>query len=495
MSLTLQTSELFNPLYIENLKIYQLVDAVLGGKDTIDKAGTTYLPTPSGRTEAEYAAYQTRAVLYNATAKTLDGLVGAIFRKETKVVLPDSLSHLLEDTDGEGNGIEQFSKRVTKDAIAFGRAGLLVDFPQAEGIKTLADERNANLKVRIQKYCPQSIVHWREVKVGGVLKLTHLLLRECGMTVGGHAFSQTPFTRYRLLELDNSGKYVVRLLDEREVTNDSGKKVKAFVETKTIYPVLPNGNRLDRIPFFFIGSLDNSATPNKSPLYDLAQLNLAHYRNSADYEEALFMIGQPTPWITGLSDDFIEANKSAIRIGSRECWLLPEGCQVGLLESKAEKNLLQKGMELKEVEMVGMGARLVQDNSSRGSESTESVLLRRSGEASQLSCISDNVSIAMTKALKVCAAWMGDNDNDVVFRLNKDFFGNRLSHQDITALVAAWQGSAITHDILLDNLRNGEVIDTLITNDEIKDSIKEEIPNLDFGGINDNFGSGNSTSD
>ena len=494
MPLTLRASELYHEEYSENIDNWKLIEDVISGKKAIDAKGDTYLPIPSGRSEKEYQAYQKRAVLYNATARTLDGLLGALFRKDVKVSVPESLEYILSNTDGEDNGISQFSKKLATNVISKGRQGVLVDFPQARGVETLADERNANMKARIQTYSPESIVNWRVVKDGSLLKLTHVLLKEDEAISGGHAFKFEKFTRYRLLELDDEGFYFIRILEERK---DEKAKTTTYVEVENIVPRLPNGELLDKIPFFFVGSVDNGAAVNRPPLYDIAQLNLAHYRNSADFEEALYMIGQPTSYIVGLNRDFITENQGNIRIGSRITWLLPEGAQVGLLESKADKSVLQQAMEHKETELVGMGARILQDNSSRGSESAESVMLRRSGESSQLSCIADNINVAMTEALKMCAKWMGLPDTDIKYSINKDFFSTRLSHQDITALVAAWQGGAISRGVLFDNLRKGEIIDPTLEDEDIISDIEDEEPQMLFSGdiINADSGSNNQTPD
>lgn len=491
MALTLQASELYHEEYAEYIDIWKMISDVIAGKKAIDEEGDKYLPKPSGRSDNEYAAYQKRAVLYNATARTMDGLLGALFRKDVKAIVPEELEYLLYNTDGEDNGINQFSKKVATQVISKGRQGILVDFPQASGVETLADERKANMKARIQSYTPESIVNWKVVKDGGLLKLTHVLLKEEEHRAKGHAFKFAKFTRYRVLELHEEGFYFIRILEES--VNKDNKSV--WTEVETIVPRLPNGELLDRIPFFFVGSIDNGAKVNKAPLYDLAQLNLSHYRNSADFEEALYMIGQPTSWISGLNKDFIDENQNNIKIGSRITWLLPSEAQVGLLESRADKQLLQKAMELKESEMLGLGARIMQDNSSSGSESAESVSLRRSGESSQLSCIADNINAAMTEALKLCALWMGLDPTGVKYSINKEFFSKRLTHQEITALVSAWQGSAISRTVLFDNLRKGEIIDPTFDDEEIISDIEEEEPNILVGGdIDVDIGSNNQAS-
>jgi signal peptidase I len=47
------------------------------------------LPRLDSQTDDEYAAYKLRASFFNATARTADGFVGLIFRREPKMKLPD----------------------------------------------------------------------------------------------------------------------------------------------------------------------------------------------------------------------------------------------------------------------------------------------------------------------------------------------------------------------------------------------------------------------
>ena len=46
------------------------------------------------------------------------------------------------------------------------------------------------------------------------------------------------------------------------------------------------------IPFQFLGSENNDTSIDDSPLYDMAEVNIGHYRNSADYEEAAYRSGE-----------------------------------------------------------------------------------------------------------------------------------------------------------------------------------------------------------
>jgi hypothetical protein len=478
MPLQLRHNQLQHPRYAEEFPKWLLVRDILNGKLALDKRGEERLPRPVGRLDEEYAAYQSRAVLYNATARTLDGYTGAIFRKKPTIEgVPDNMGYLLEDTDGEGNDIAQFAKTGVRDIIATGRHGLLVDYPRADNIRTLADEQKAGLKARIKAYSPESIVNWAVAKKGSKVVLSAVLLEETVEEVNTHWLDTEKSVRYRLLELDEDGLYSQSTLIEGEIINpETGKRETVWQEIEIIKPTLPNKKRLDYIPFILPGSIDSTPDPDLPPLFDLAILNLAHYRNSADWEEAVFMTGQPTPWISGLSDNFIQENQGKLRIGSRAAWLLPEGSATGLLESNANKNVIKQAMEMKELEMIGLGARLVQDTRHTGSESEQSVLLRRSSEQSILSCIADNYSKALTQCLKWASAWMGEDGSGITFRLNKDFFGGRLSHADLRELVAAWQSNVIPLSVVHDNMREGEIIKENTTNEQLRDMLETESP-------------------
>ena len=478
MVTSLSQANIEHPDYTKFKSRWNLIRDALAGKEDIDEAGEVYMPRPSGYSDARYAAYQRRAVYFGATGRTLAGFKGAVFRKEAEVNLPSKISYLEDDADGEGNSLVQFSKTVCADVIAQGRFGVLVDYPVSENITNLEEERQANLQAHFKGYTPESIVNWATMRKGSKTILSHVLLEEPDYNESD-VFERTANIKYRLLQLDDNGEYVQRVMREREhLDPKTNKKVKTLETEENIFPTLPNGKHLDFIPFIFIGADTLTVSPDLPPLYDLAQLNIAHYNNSADWEQAVFMIGQPTPYISGCDERFIEENRGQLVIGSGSAWLLPDGSQVGMLESKSDRNIIMAAMQLKESEMIGLGARVVQDNSARGSEATESIAIRRSGEASQLACIADNVSTAMVRLFTWAAMWMDESADSIQYKLNKDFFPQRLSHQDIGALVSSWQGGAIPHSVLLDNLRDGEILSELSTNEQIIGEIEEEAPAL-----------------
>jgi hypothetical protein len=198
---------------------------------------------------------------------------------------------------------------------------------------------------------------------------------------------------------------------------------------------------MTEIPFEFIGATNNDSTVDDAPLYDLAELNIGHYRNSADYEEASFIVGQPTPWFSGLTEDWVEnVFKGKIMLGSRAAVPLPENAQAGLLQVNA--NIMpMEAMKHKEAQMVALGARLVENRQVR--RTLGEVKDSNAAETSILASCANNVSSAFTQALVWAGMFMGAG-GDVSFKLNTEFALTSMAAEERNALIADMQAGAIS---------------------------------------------------
>ncbi len=74
-----------HPDYFENKGKWQRCRDVIDGEETVKERGEDYLPKPAGQTDDDYEAYKTRALFYNATGRTLDAMVGMVFRKAPEI--------------------------------------------------------------------------------------------------------------------------------------------------------------------------------------------------------------------------------------------------------------------------------------------------------------------------------------------------------------------------------------------------------------------------
>lgn len=420
----------------------------IAGEDAVKGSTTMHLPKPENMLPDQYEAYITRAMFYGATGRTLAGLSGAVFRKRPFVQVPDRLRDALYNITLTGVPFDTFSQRAVEETLAMGRYGVLVDRPPEE-------EGRAYLR----GYPAESITNWRTVSTNGSEKLEQIILSEKAFRVNDDGFGTEAYERYRVLELDEEGYYRVRVFVEgRDI--DTYNLVEEYTPTK-------RGERLDYIPFQFFGPTDLSPSVEKSPLIDLANVNISHYRTSADLEQGNYLTSQPTPYITGMRAD----QMGDFPIGSGAMWLLPEGAQAGMLEYKgAGLSYLENSLSRKQGMMAQLGARLLEDQK-RAVEAADTVRLRSSGESSVLANLANSCSMGLEQCLAWVADWEGTNPDLVEVKLNTDFLDTRMEPGELRELVAAWQSGAIPTDDLIYNLQRGEILRPDFTIEEVKDML------------------------
>jgi len=439
----------------------------LSGQKAVKDAREKYLPMPNAADQStenkkRYNQYVERAVFYNVTQRTHAGLVGQVFQQDPMADLPTLLEPSQLDVDGSGVGLDQQAKKTLGEVIAFGRCALFVDYPDVgEEAVSRQDLLDGRVRPTILLYDPWDIINWRTKTVGAKKLLSLVVIAET-YTVEDDGFEAKTDYQWRVLRLEEgTGNYRVELW-----RLENG----IHMEAAAYYPRDASGNFLREIPFTFVGSVNNDPNIDLPPLYDLATLNIAHYRNSADYEEACYIVGQPTPYIAGLTKDWVdEVLKGVIHLGSRAAIPLPQGGTAGLLQ--ANPNMMPKeAMEAKERQMVALGAKLVEQASVQRT-ATEA----RQDEASETSILATsakNVASAYQTALTWCNLFIG-GDGEISYELNTDFALGRMTSEERKQLITEWQSNAISFEEMRFGLRRASV--AYLDDDEAKTQIEEEM--------------------
>lgn len=439
---------------LKELKIlWDIIRDTIAGERQVKFRRTKYLPQPnaadtSKENLARYDAYITRAVFYNVVKRTLGGLIGQVFSREPIIEIPTGLEPIRDDANGLGVDIVQLAKKATGGAVGYGRMGLFVDYPATDGPATRAQLETGQIRPSIVAYDPADCINWRFVKRGGIHVLSLVVLKE-QYVVSDDGFLETLGTQYRVLRLVGD-EYVQQIYKSNQ---PGGIPTQA---SETFQPQDSTGRPLKEIPFKFVGSENNDPTPDSPPMYDLSSLNIAHYRNSADYEESCFIVGQPTPYFTGLTENWVkDILKGSIPLGARAAVPLPVGSIAGLLQAQAN-TLPKEAMDQKEKQMVALGAKLVEPGTVPRT-ATETVI-DESYETSILSASGDNVSSAFDFALRQCAKFTGDEFTDKhKFELNTEFDLIKMSANERDALIKEWQAKAISFGELRKNLRRAGI--------------------------------------
>lgn len=443
-------------------KQWRLIRDCLEGELTIKEKGTLYLPYPStSKPECEknednrYKAYKDRAVFLNVTRRTLYELMAQVFIKPPVVnsAENDLIKYMIENATGNGVSLNQCAKQSLNYALAYAYGGVFVDFPETQGAVSLADFEKGGYRPTITPYSPFDIKNFRVEDVGAEERLTLVVLGENYFEYDADGFEVKERKQLRVLRLENG---VYKQVIYRSSTDDTLLSVGDFKEYKTIVPTDANGKTLDYIPFFFIGMENNNPYPDNPILYDLASLNIAHYRNSADYENTMFIAGQATLFVSG-----IRGNKSvavgstetpAIKLGSENAINLENGGTAGLLQAKADSGLAES-MEKKEKQMSAFGAKFL--DSDNVAKTAYQVKVENPSQGSILANCADNVSDAYTKALKVAHRLCGLDDNNVEFELNTDFEYNRVGSDEQNFFINAWKQGAISFTEMRECLKRG----------------------------------------
>jgi hypothetical protein len=455
---------------------YYLIRDCLQGETAIKAAGQKYLPMPNAtdtgpENKARYHAYKMRAVFYNVARRTMSGLIGQVFMRDPVIKVPAALDDVIKDATGSGIDITQQAKKSVALTLAYSRSGLFVDYPEAPAGGATAEEIKAgNLRPTITSYSPMQIINWRVIEKGAKEIYSLIVLAE-SFVAQDDGFEMKTALQFRVLRLNPAGEYIQEVWRETNGfspwAGDQLPKGKSYAVTKTIRPVDSKGEPFKEIPFSFIGSDNNDSSPDNPNFYDLCSINVSHYRNSADYEESCFIVGQPTPVLTGLTEEwYVKILNKTVNFGSRGGIPLPTGADAKLLQAE-ENTMIKEAMDTKEQQMVALGAKLVEQKQVQ--KTAFEAKVDATSSASTLSSTAKNVSAAYQWALEWCGVFTGIGETGIEFKLNDDFDIARMTPEERAQAVKDWQAGAITFEEMRTALRKAGIA----TEDDTK--AKEQI--------------------
>jgi hypothetical protein len=471
-------------LYIKNKDPRKLVRDCVAGSDAIKTArrtdsteqggiynsmGSQYLPVPnpdddSIENQERYAAYRMRATFINFTGYTKDGLMGMVARKPTEIDLDASIKYAELNVNGSGLTLQGMTQSVIGNLLEAGQDGLLVDFPMSTGG---TQQQTAGLRAIIKQYPAESIINWRVETIDSIDTVVMVALAEEVTRVAADGFSVDDVTYTRVLCLNEEGDYIQKLYNEHDelLVNQEGESEIPIKKA--------DGSNWKEILFVAVGSENNDLTPDKSPLYDVAEINIGHYHNSADFEESSFLVGQPTPVFTGLDEHWVKSvMKGGIKIGSRAGILLPVGSTSDLLQANANQ-MPAEGMDRKEAQLVKIGAKIISDQG--GVETAEAARIKFAGQNSKLGLVTINTEMAF----KQCFEWMmgfQGSTGENIYNINRQFYEVTVDPQLLIANMQLLDRKVIGKSDIRRTLRKGGMIEHDRTDEDIEGEVELDSP-------------------
>jgi len=450
-----------HPDYSKYINVWtQTRDAVRGAVAVKEKKHA-YLPVPDndsgderkGTETVRYRQYMKRALYTNFTGRTKNALVGAAFRKNPNIELPEGLEYLRKDATGDGLSLTQLAKDELSNLLETGRSVFLVDFPQTDETLTAEDVARMNIRASIIPYTAEQVINWKSDVVNGRRVLTSVTIAENYLKPLDE-FDHSTEVQYRVLRLREGGYSQQIYRDDEPYTNET-------------YPRKANGQTWDIIPIMFVGSKNNDSTIDDAPLADIAEVNIAHFRNSADYEESCFIVGQPSLFLThSLSfEQFQQYNPQGIKLGSRAGHVLGDTGSATLLQADPNQ-LVSAAMSAKEQQMVAIGARIITDRADR--ETAEAAKIRFASENSVLG----DVVLNLSEGLMQCIEWVGEYmgvEGDPTFQINNEFYDKALDPQLIMSMVTLLDRDIIAERDIFDRLKSAGIVNPERQLDDVRD--------------------------
>jgi len=419
--------------------MYEEIRDCLGGSMLVKHRRTKYLPKPdpTGKDADErYEAYLKRAVFYNVVGETNEMFQGQLQLKPPKIELPETLEPLRLNADGQGLSLQQMIKDASACVVPFSRGGWYCEFPKlprGQRSFTLQDFRDGKLPT-INFIKPWDILNWHEERIGNQKRLTMVVIKqrqECRKPED-LAIEYRDVYKVMVLEGPNRDRAVVYAVGRGEQNGQS-----VFVSKR--YDLRgADGQPLRVLPFKFIGSQNNDAHIDTPLLYPMADLNLAHYRCSADFFESAFRLGQPTPLLTGLTRGWVEnVLHNKLTLGSNNFVPLPEKSDGKYLQ--VEPNILaQQGMQELESQMIKLGAELVQGQSKVERKEVE-VQAESSSKSSKLGKIATNLETSLCDILKIAYSFMNRGqlgEDDIQVSINKVYNAGAKTLSQLVSLAS-----------------------------------------------------------
>ena len=377
-----------HPDYDKFLPSWTKVRDCIKGEDQVKARKEKYLPRPKGMA-GEYAeayeAYIERAHFPLICSYALSGALGIIITKLPEFNVPKELEYIVKEATKDGRSLQQLFIDVVIEIFETGRVPLVVD---------VIDEKN---EFRFVQYRAEDFINWKTSKTKVESNLILGVVQE-SVPDSEDIFSHQMDTIYRVLHLDESGSYAVRVFGEAQDEYAEFAKKPMFM-----------GQPYSEIPIFMAGSINNSYDVQPIPLISVANCSVQIYRKEADLANSEFLSCNPTLCLVGASNDDDLPNV----VGSSVMIVIPnEAARVFYTQTDtAALTHVKAHIDSLYEEAIRHGVSIL--DSRKGVESAEAMRIRQATQSASAYSIYLAAMNAIKQGLVCMCKWAGYNVEDV----------------------------------------------------------------------------------
>ena len=440
-----------NAAYQRMAQFWDLIADLKEGTYKIRSKHRKYLPQLEREVDDSYDRRLARSTVVPYLQRIEKMLSGMLVRKPIRLDdVSDLVREQLFDVDLEGNDLNIWLYQTARTVISFGHVGVLVDAPK-EGEKA---------RPYWVTYKPEDILGWRTEVIEGARELTQVRLLERVIESDGK-YGEKTITQIRVLE---RGRYEIHRKDDKK------GEYKLFEEGEM--------SLKDKIPFTVAYSNRVGYFESRSPLYDIAELNLKHYQIQSDLDNILHISSVPLLAVFGYP------NADEITTGPSEALSLPPESRMEYISPSGDSydSQFKRLDDIKEqINTLSLAAVLGQK---LVGESAEAKRIDRSQNDSTMMVVAQQMQDLIDNCLKFHSEYLNEPNAGSSF-VNRDFVTARLEPQEIQAYLQLFTAGTISQETLLNQLSAGEILgDDFDVEDEIETTqngglIEREAPNIE----------------
>lgn len=434
---------------------WEVTEPLMGGTAAMRAVGERLLPKWPAEEKAAYDARRSTATLFPAFRRTVSVMVGKPFSKELTLGddVPAQIKGWAEDIDREGVSLHVFAAEMMAEALPYGLAGILVEAPKpvdsSSPVTTRADQAAAGIRPYFVRVMHGQILGWRTERVNGARRLVQLRISEDHVIADGE-WGEKTVKRVRVL---TPGAWQVH-----EKKNDTD-----------VWSVVEEGlTGLAYIPFVPLYGWRTGFMSGKSPLLDLAYLNVKHWQSQSDQDTILHTARVPILAIIGGDTN------AALTIGGASAVNIPMGGEMKWVEhTGASIEAGQKSLEALEDQMIQAGAELLVKKPGQRS-ATESANDAEANK-SDLQRITEDLEDSLDAALQMMADYanLGSGGHVSLF---KDFGAANLNDASAQLIMSMAQAGIISDETALEEMKRRGVLAPEVTAADERERIEDQGP-------------------
>ncbi|WP_429499388.1 DUF4055 domain-containing protein [Robbsia andropogonis] len=435
---------------------WPLIDALMGGTSAMRAAGKTYLPQWPNEDQDAYNARLKTATLFPAYSRTIEVLTGKPFARPLTITddVPERIKGWCDDIDLQGRNLHAFAAALCEASLAKGIAGIVVDYPTTNGLKTVADERAAGVRPYFVMIHSSNILGWKTTRINGAEVFTQLRLLE-SVTEDDGKFGEKIVEQVRVLY---PGKW--ETWRETEKVDENGEKIWK-IDAKGL-------TTLKKVPFVPVYGKRLGFMNARPPMVELAHLNVEHWQSKSDQQTILHVARVPILFTKMLGDNPITVGAaSAVKCGDKD----------GDMKYVEHSGLaIAAGREsIKDLEdqMRQIGAELLVIKP--GGTSVAQTLSDTEVSSCALQRLVEDEEDAIDAALQLMAEWVGEKQGGHI-QIFKDFGAANLAEATAQLLLDMNVAGALSDESLYEEMKRRSILRPDGTWEDEAKRIKDQPP-------------------